>query len=266
MSNDESRTTGRRRTATAIRVSSFVILSSFVISHSSLAPAADPPKPDAVDRAVRQALLFLQRSQEPEGGWRAMGTTRTAGVSGLCTMAFLSAGHTPTEGPFAKTVNDGIHYVLSRQQSNGVIASDANFEMYHHGICTLLLAEVVGMTKGELADQVRQRLARAVSVILRAQRTEGTHRGGWRYRVDGSDGDLSVTGWQLLALRAAKNVRCDVPASAIDRAVEYVLRCYDQSRGAFGYVPRGQLTVPFAGTGVLCLELSGTQLHRQPQS
>ena len=70
------------------------------------APAADPPKPDAVDRAVRQALLYLQRSQEPEGGWRAMGTTRTAGVSGLCTMAFLSAGHTPTEGPFAKTVND----------------------------------------------------------------------------------------------------------------------------------------------------------------
>src|SRR5207249_11777529 len=55
------------------------------------APAADPPKPDAVDRAVRQALLYLQRSQEPEGGWRAMGTTRTAGVSGLCTMAFLSA-------------------------------------------------------------------------------------------------------------------------------------------------------------------------------
>ena len=155
MSNDESRTGGSSRTGVApIRVSSFVILSSFVISHSSL-PAADPPKPDPVDRAVRQALVFLQRSQESDGGWRALGTSRTAGVTGLCTMAFLSAGHTPTEGPFAKTVTDGVRFVLSQQKSNGVIASDANFEMYHHGICTLLLAEVVGMTKGELADLVR---------------------------------------------------------------------------------------------------------------
>jgi len=264
MSNDDSRKVIRQRFARTIRISSFVILSSFVIS--ALAPAADPPKPDAVDKSVRQALVYLQRSQEPEGGWRALGSTRTAGVSGLCTMAFLSAGHTPTEGPFAKTVTDGIRYVMSRQQSNGVIASDANFEMYHHGICTLMLAEVVGMTKGDLAEQVRQRLARAVSVILRAQRTEGTHRGGWRYRVEGSDGDLSVTGWQLLALRAAKNVGCDVPASAIDRAVEYIQRCYDQPRGAFAYVPRGQLTVACAGTGILCLELCGKQLHRAPQS
>lgn len=229
------------------------------------APAADPPKPDPVDNAVRQALSFLHRTQETDGGWRALGSTRTAGVTGLCVMAFLSAGHTPTDGPFAKTVTDGIRFVMSKQQSNGVIASDSNFEMYHHGICTLMLAEVVGMTKGELAEQVRARLGRAVAVILRAQRSEGVHRGGWRYRVDGSDADLSVTGWQLLALRAAKNVGCDVPASSVDRAIEYVMRCYDESRGTFGYVPRGQLTVPCAGTGVLCLELCGKQLHRTPQ-
>src|SRR5690349_21842530 len=157
MPNDESPPAGSPLAVRAIRLSSFAILWSFVISHTSSAPAADPPKLDAVDRAVRQALVYLQRSQEPEGGWRALGSTRTAGVTGLCTMAFLSAGHTPTEGPFAKTVSEGIRYVLSRQQSNGVIASDANFEMYHHGICTLMLAEVVGMTKGDKADEVRQR-------------------------------------------------------------------------------------------------------------
>src|SRR5881396_861913 len=83
---------------------------------AACASAAEPPKPDAVDRAVRQALVFLQRAQEADGGWRALGSTRTAGVSGLCTMAFLSAGHTPTEGPFAKNVADGVRFVLSRQQ------------------------------------------------------------------------------------------------------------------------------------------------------
>src|SRR5437870_5391476 len=85
---------------------------------AALAPAADPSRLDAVDRAVRQALVFLQRAQEAVGGWRALGSTRTAGVSGLCTMAFLSAGHTPTEGPFAKNVADGVRFALSRQQSN----------------------------------------------------------------------------------------------------------------------------------------------------
>src|SRR5205807_1514620 len=70
----------------------------------------------------------------------------------------------------------------------------------------------------------------------------------------------------LLALRAAKNLGCDVPPAAIDRAVDYVQRCYDVRRGTFGYLPNGQLTVPCAGTGILGLELGGKKLHRAPQS
>jgi len=267
MSNDESPTTPGRLTVRAIRVSSFVILSSFVISHSSLAPAADPPKADPVDRAVRQALLFLQRSQEPEGGWRALGSTRTAGVTGLCTMAFLSAGHTPTEGPFAKTVSEGIRYVLSRQQSNGVIASDANFEMYHHGICTLMLAEAAGMTEGPLGDEVRKKLEKAVKIILQAQRAAGNERGGWRYTVQHAGGsDMSVTGWQIMALRACKNLGCDVPAERIDRAVDYIKRSQDQSGGGFRYTPTDGVTVPCTGTGILALELCGKDRHHSPEA
>ena len=41
---------------------------------------------------------------------------------------------------------------------------------------------------------------------------------------------MSVTGWQLLALRAAKNIGCDVPGERIDMAVEYVLRCRDSQQ------------------------------------
>ena len=61
---------------------------------------------------------------------------------------------------------------------------------------------------------------KAVAIILKAQRGgSGPERGGWRYRVAHIGGsDLSVTGWQVMALRAARNLGCDVPADAIDRA------------------------------------------------
>jgi hypothetical protein len=256
--------TGRRRAALFLVLAPLAVLPAL---------AADPvpaeAQPDAVDRAVTKALTFLRRSQDMDGCWKShgFGQARSAGVTGLAVMAFLSAGHTPTEGEHARAVESGVRWVLSRQGRNGVISTDGEFEMYHHGICTLMLAEVVGMTRGALADEVRHRLGRAVEVILKAQRPgRGAHSGGWRYTVHGSDADMSVTGWQLLALRAAKNVGCDVPAEAIDRAVAYVRRCYDENRGAFAYTVRGYLTVPCTGTGILSFELCGKDLHRCRES
>src|SRR5947209_5072563 len=230
--------------------------------NSNAAPSAK------LDGAVAKALTFLRRAQSADGCWKAsaFGSERSAGVTGLCVMAFLSAGQTPAEGEHATAVADGVRWVLARQQSNGVISTDHDFEMYHHGICTLMLAEVVGMCPPDLNDEVRRGLAKAVAVILKAQRRDGTHAGGWRYTVYGGDADLSVTGWQLLALRAAKNVGCDVPATAIDAAVAYVRRCYDESRGTFTYTIHGTSTVPCAGTGILGLELCGKELHRWPGS
>jgi hypothetical protein len=230
--------------------------------------AAADPRNAEVDAAVNRALAFLRQSQEREGCWLAagFGSPQSPAITGLCVMAFLSAGHTPTEGPHAHAVTAGVRWVLKKQQPSGLINAGDSFDMYHHGICTLMLAEVVGMTDGALAAEVRQRLAKAVELILKAQRTEGGSRGGWRYTSTGADADLSVTGWQLLALRAAKNVGCDVPSSAIDRAVEYVRNCFDESRGAFAYMPANYLTVPCTGTGILCLELAGKANHRAPES
>ncbi|HEX4589300.1 MAG TPA: prenyltransferase/squalene oxidase repeat-containing protein [Gemmataceae bacterium] len=223
---------------------------------------------DKVDRAVAQALTYLHRAQTTDGCWKSsgFGSERSAGVTGLSAMAFLSAGQTPTEGEHSRAIADGVRWVLNCQKPNGVISTDRDFEMYHHGICTLMLAEVIGMCPPDLSNEVRPALAKAVDVILKAQRQNGSHGGGWRYTVYGSDADLSVTGWQLLALRAAKNVGCDVPASAIEKAVGYVRRCYDENQGTFTYTVRGSRTVPCAGTGILGLELCGRDLHRCRES
>jgi hypothetical protein len=125
-----------------------------------------------------------------------------------------------------------------------------------------MLAQVAGMTDSKLADEVRHKLEKAVAVVLKAQRVTGTHRGGWRYRVEHVNGsDISVTGWQLLALRAAKNLGCDVPPESIDRAVEYILRCRDAATGGFCYYPGGMLTIPCTGTSILGLEICGKERH-----
>jgi hypothetical protein len=223
-----------------------------------------------LDEAIDRGLLYLQRMQEPDGSWRMQGNFRGAGgprsaVTGLAVMAFLSAGHVPGEGRYGETVERGVRFVLSAQKPNGLISENGSQEMYQHGICTLMLAEVAGMTEGKLADEIRKKLEAAVKIILRAQRQSGTSKGGWRYQIYGTDADISVTGWQLMALRAAKNLGCDVPPESIDDAVAFIMRCRDTYTGGFRYHPGGALTIACTGTSILGLEICGKELHASPE-
>jgi squalene cyclase len=231
---------------------------------------ADPPaKETPVDKAIDKALEFLDNVQDKaDGSWRAGRSSKNPAVTSLAVMAFLSAGHVPGEGKYGATVEKGVRWVLQQQQANGLIAANGGQEMYHHGIATLMLAEVAGMTDGELAGEVRRKLVKAVAVILRAQRGGSLQEaGGWRYQVAHVRGsDLSVTGWQLMALRAAKNLGCDVPAETIDRAVEYIKRCQNRTNGGFGYTSAYDVTIPCTGTGILALELCGKERHHSPEA
>ena len=221
-----------------------------------------------LDEKVDSGLAFLQRQQEADGSWgTSKGGARHTAITALSVMAFLSAGHVPGEGKYGETVEKGVRWVMKQQNQEGLLAADAAHEMYHHGICTLMLAEVAGMTDGKLGDEVRDRLKKAITVTLKAQRNKdcGQHEGGWRYHVaqslDRNTSDISCTGWQILSLRAAKDLGCDVPPEAIDRAVDFVKRCQlsspdKDSDGAFHYLPGNRITSACTGTSVLCLELS----------
>ncbi|HEY7425061.1 MAG TPA: prenyltransferase/squalene oxidase repeat-containing protein [Gemmataceae bacterium] len=225
--------------------------------------AENSSRHEQVDRAVERGLEKLQAMQDKTTGcWRDRHNRPNPAVTGLAVMAFLSAGHVPGEGRYGAIVEKGVRWLLGKQQANGLIADDGQQEMYQHGIATLALAEAAGMTDAKLGKDIRKGVAKAVRIILKAQRTAGADRGGWRYRVAHIEGtDISVTGWQVMALRAAKDLGCDVPADAIDRTIEYVKRCQDSGNGGFRYNPSGGLTVACTGTSILALEICGKEHH-----
>lgn len=240
---------------------------------------ASPPKREAFEVAIDNAMQYLASSQNPDGSWNSGhafrggfgggGNSRDPAVSALCVMAFLSAGHVPGEGKYGAIIEKGVKYVASQQQSNGVFAGQqfGMTVMYSHGICTLMVAEVIGLMPDRAqAAKLRKQLELGVRLIRAAQAHQGGQNdGGWRYQITPGDADMSVTAWQVMALRAAKNVGCDVPATIIDRAVEYVKRSQDQ-RGGFRYTPYGQVTLACTGAGILSLELCGKEFHGSKRS
>jgi len=212
------------------------------------------------DLAVERGLDFLARGQLADGSWLSpMG--KNTGIVSLAVMAFLAAGEEPGRGRHGAAIDRAVDFLLRHQRDGMIITTDTSHgPLYEHGIATLLLGEVLGMVNDEVAG--REKLARvhrnAVNLILRAQNVpkDPSSTGGWRYSTTAIDSDLSVTGWQLLALRAAQDAGLAVPRRNIEEAVLYIKRCAHPS-GGFGYMPGGEPNIARTGTGILALEICG---------
>lgn len=240
-----------------------LLLASILLGGTSWSTAAPAPR----EQAITRALDYLKKTQSAaDGTWKASRYNANPAVTSLAVMAFLSAGHQPGKGPYGETIERGIRAVLKAQHPNGLIASNRTHEMYHHGIATLMLAQAIDQSDGKLRAELRKALDRAVAVILKAQRTVGVGRGGWRYQVVRvGDSDMSVTGWQVPSLVAARRVGCTVPQERIDQAVAFVRRCYDARSGGFAYRPFAHLTCICTQSGMLALVLCGKDGRGEPE-
>lgn len=262
--------------ANACRVPACLLgLATILAAGANSLPAQDvPPDPENLpapiaagnlrtEAAVKRALDYLQSTQKPSGAWAAQFGEATS-VTSLAVMAYLACGHVPgAPGPYRATIDRGVRFVIRSQKPNGMlVARTSHGPMYCHGIATLMLAEVAGMTPdAEMASACREALSKAIALILQAQNVEknADNAGGWRYQPTSRDSDLSVTGWQVMALRAARSAGCAVPSEAIDRAVAYLKRCAARG-GGFAYQPGGGPNNPRTGCGILALELCGEHL------
>ena len=190
------------------------------------APAAGKHEKE-VDAAIDKALAYLAGRQLADGSFPCPLRGNT-GATSLCVMAFLAKGYTPGAGPYGGTIDRGIDYVLKCQHVNGLLVAGVgktHEQMYSHGISTLMLSEVSGMVAPQRQEKIDKALPKALKLILVAQRARkrATDQGGWRYRYDSPDSDISCTAWQLMALRSARNNGAPVPKQAVDEAVRYIL-------------------------------------------
>jgi len=235
-----------------------------------------------VDQAVQKALAFLAKRLASDASFASEVKNLNA-VSGLAGMAFLSVGHTPGRGPYGDVVNRCIDFILATPAegphggaAKGWLGRSGHDKMYGHAIATLFLCEVSGMVDPERQKKIDVLLPKALKVILAAQaiRKEARFAGGWRYKPDSPDSDLSVSGWCLMALRSARLNGAPVPAEAIKKAIGFVNRCYNGGTGrrgshpstfhnwpSFNYQP-GTVSAPHnahgtSAVGLFCREICG---------
>jgi hypothetical protein len=183
---------------------------------------------------IKGALKYLASKQRLDGSWALKEgiSGHPVAMTGYTLLAFMATGNLPDEGDYSKNVTLGMQFLLDSIQPDGLFRGVSQGQyMYNHGIATIALAELYGETRSPM---IRVKLQRVVDVIIKAQNPAG----GWRYRPEPNDADISVTVLQVVALRAAQEGGLSVPQESIEKAIAYVGSCYRADSGGFSYQPR----------------------------
>lgn len=229
-----------------------VAIALLAVPTGAVADAPADKKPPKIDertkQAIDKALRYLKDQQSSDGAWK------NTAITGFTLLAFMSNGNLPNQGQYGPEVAKGVRFLLSEARNDGYLLGPRDNPgqgMYHHGMATLALSQVYGMTGDE---EVRKVLHKAIDMIIRSQNRDGA----WRYRPDANDSDVSITIMQVMALRGAKDSGLQVPDNVMTKALAYIGRCRDPRTGGYRY----QAFSPGVGyartaAGVCVLQLCG---------
>jgi hypothetical protein len=219
------------------------------------------------EAAVARGLQWIARHQDSDGRWSLHGFPDAPGCRGKCSGAgtvesdvaatalallpMLGAGQTHRDGQYAKEVRAGLNWLCRRQCDDGDLrGDDLGRSMYAHGLATIVLCEAYGLTRDESLQHPAQK---ALDFIVAAQHPAG----GWRYEP-GQEGDTSVMGWQLMALRSGQMAGLASPRRAFDKADRYLDAAQaDSYGGLYSYLPHGFPTPTMTAEALLCRQYMG---------
>jgi hypothetical protein len=207
----------------------------------------------ASEAAVAKGLKWLIRQQMPDGKWSLNGSnladrdrgreSNDVAATALGLLPLLAAGktHKPAkDNPYDKNIEKALNF-LKRSQN----AKTGYFggSMYAHGLATIAMCEAYGLTQ----DPGLRRFAQGgINLIVNTQH-EG---GGWRYGPAKQPGDMSVAGWQIMAIKSGQMAGLDVPATSVKKAIAFVDSCAAPDEG-YGYTGPGS-SPTMTAVGLLC--------------
>ena len=217
----------------------------------------------STQRAVMMALRWLERNQASTGMWSLKGPysdgsriENREAATGLALLAYQGAGYTPHGDPqhdFTGVTSRAWKSLLRRQSDEGIFFQNAgrhNGQLYTQAICTIALCELYGMTRD---SRYREPAQRSINYALKIQAREG----GWRY-TPGSDSDLSVTGWFMMALQSARMAGLEVPTPALQNISGYLDTVSYKGGATYGYHrSHPGDTVSMTAEGLLCRQYLG---------
>lgn len=223
------------------------------------------------EAAVERGLNWIELHQHDEGQWSlnrftqlcekhhkshqcngAGGPSDTA-ATGFALLPFLGAGHTHQDGQHQEAISRGLKWLVANQKPDGdlFVGGTGNSHMYSHGIATIALCEAYAMTRDPV---LREPAQKAINFIVAAQHPTS---GGWRY-TPRQDGDTSVFGWQVMALKSGQMAELTIPQATLDKAKLWLAFTGGKgaNEGRFGYTNNSP-TLTMTAEALLCLQYLG---------
>jgi hypothetical protein len=156
---------------------------------------------DQVNSAIQKAREYLINQQKPNGAWGGH-----AGESALVFMTLAYMGEHPNREVMSKAMD----YLLKCDVENDFGGQQG----YGVPIRVMGLSYVHNKLLGEKRELVRKQM---LADLLRIRVGQAAN-GGWRYKLDATDWDFSVSQWPLLAMREANLVGIEFPTDSLLKA------------------------------------------------
>jgi len=229
----------------------------------------DPKVLESVKRGLRALITHQDRVT---GAWRVCGSWEggrlkwgNTGVTALAVLALLGDGHvwTDPKDPLGRAAGRGVRFLVASQDKSGRIGPAAGNYMYNHGMATAALAEAYAMSG---LGPLRGPLKRAIDFLVSAQRASG----GWDYTTNkGVRSDISVSAWQIAALRSSALAGVSFPEKTRTKAGSFIAALTSRATAETGYEkrPDPSESVPHPTLGATAMALaSRVALGEKPSS
>lgn len=204
-----------------------------------------------------KGLWWLAKVQNVDGSW---GSDAKPAYTGLALLTFLAHGETPTSKQYGRTVKKAMQW-LTRDKIN-----TSAHHGYPHAIKTYALAEAYAMTG---ISMLGEKMNECVEVIVKGQQKGGAF--DYNYKASESRQDLSFSGWNYQALKAAYIAGCEVKGltEAIYKSLDY-LKVMSESEKSFAYTTsdsdpdsgKGSGKWTMVAVGTLCTQLLEPGQHK----